>query len=286
MSKSYIAIIIVVVLLAGAALAYELTRKGNTQKDSSTTATQSSDTAQSPATASTVTESKKQAATGTAQNAPTSSNQDEPPLLLKSIGVNLDYYDPATNKAGDFLFTKEKLQFDRLFMGYGFVIPADVAQGGNAKSNPQPTFILPLGTKVLALVDGVVADIPTLYSNDFSVMVASSANSQWRYETEHVINPVVKKGDTVKAGQVVAEVSDYDKGSPAGYGIVEIGILKGGNPPQHICPFTYLDPTVKDDVFKKMTAFFKAWEGYISDPSLYDESNATPGCLATDPING
>ena len=286
MSKKYIALIIVVVLLAGGALAYALTRKGNAREGSSSTTTQSSDTAQSPSTASTVSERKKQAATGTAQNAPLSRSQDEPPLLLKSIGVNLDYYDPATNKAGDFLFTKEKLQFDRLFMGYGFVIPADVAQGGNAKSNPQPTFILPLGTKVLALVDGVVIDVPTLYSNDYSIMVADNANSQWRYETEHVINPVVKKGDTVKAGQVVAEVSNYDKGTPAGYGIVEIGILKGGNPPQHICPFAYLDPSVKDDVFKKLTAFFKAWEEYISNPSLYDESNATPGCLATDPING
>src|SRR3989344_8960841 len=42
---------------------------------------------------------------------------DTPPLLIKSIGVNLDYYDPATNRAGDFVFTKEKLQFNRLFMG-------------------------------------------------------------------------------------------------------------------------------------------------------------------------
>lgn len=288
MSKRSIVLIIVAIVLAGGVLAYALTRKGNTQKNSSPTAPQSGSSAQSLSgtITPTVGTGKKQAATGASQSAPSSRNQDQPPLLLKSIGVDLDYYDSATNKAGDFVFTKEKLQFNRLFMGYGFVIPAEIAQGGNAKSNPQPTFILPLGTKVLALVDGVVADVPTLYSNDFSVMVTDSANSQWRYETEHVINPLVKKGDTVKAGQVVAEVSNYDNGSPAGYGIVEIGILKGGNPPQHICPFAYLDPSIKDDVLKKLTALFTAWEGYIGDPSLYDESNATPGCLATDPING
>src|SRR3989344_6449755 len=34
------------------------------------------------------------------------SKEDEPPKL-KNIGFNLDYYNPATNRAGDFYFTKE-----------------------------------------------------------------------------------------------------------------------------------------------------------------------------------
>jgi len=74
--------------------------------------------------------------------------------------------------------------------------------------------------------------------------------SQEEYETEHIINPKVKVGDKVVAGQVIAEVSNYNKNLP-GFGIVEIGILKGGNPPQHICPFSYLDPSIKEETFKK-----------------------------------
>src|SRR3989344_6638866 len=58
------------------------------------------------------------------ENQQISQDTDEPPLKLKSIGVNLDYYDPKTNKAGDFVFTRQKLQFNRLFMDYGFFIPA------------------------------------------------------------------------------------------------------------------------------------------------------------------
>src|SRR3990167_2404096 len=170
-------------------------------------------------------------------------NPDEPPLLLKGIGVTLAEYDPATNKAGDFVFTKQKLQFDRIWMDYGFSIPASSA--GAAKRNPQPTFILPLGTKVRALVDGIVVDVPKLYSGDYSVMVAPDMKSRWRYETEHVINPTVKIGDRVAAGQVIAEVSDYDSRNTPGFGLVEIGILKGGSPPQHLCPFQYLDPSIK-----------------------------------------
>src|SRR3989338_6776651 len=60
------------------------------------------------------------------------SNTDEPPLKLKGIGVNFE----------DFKFTKEKLQFDRLFMGFGFVIPGSSSSSGQDKSNPQPTYVV------------------------------------------------------------------------------------------------------------------------------------------------
>lgn len=212
---------------------------------------------------------------------------DNPPLLLKSIGINLDAYDSTTGKFGDFVFTKNNLQFNVLFSEYGFTIPANMSASGQNKRNPQPTFILPMGTKVHSLVDGVVVGVPTLYSGDYSIQVASSINSQWRYETEHVTKPLVKQGDTVKAGQIIAEVSPHSKESNSGYGLVEIGILKGGNPPQHICPFAYLDPSVKDDIQNKLLAFYKAWEDYRGDANLYNEAGQeVPGCLTLDAIEG
>ncbi|MEX2028116.1 MAG: M23 family metallopeptidase [Candidatus Curtissbacteria bacterium] len=216
-------------------------------------------------------------------------NADEPPLKLKSIGVNFDYYDPKTGRAGDFKFTKQKLQFNRLFMGFGFVIPVNVSASGKPKANPQPTFILPLGTPVRSLVDGVVANTPMVWSGDYSIQVTKSGKlEKWIYETEHVMNPKVKVGDKVSAGQIIAEVSNFDKGVPEGFGAVEIGILKGGGegPPQHVCPFAYLDESIKEDTEKKIRAFFKAWEEYKGDTFLYDESLLTPGCLTLDPIEG
>lgn len=211
-------------------------------------------------------------------------NPDEPSLLLKGIGVNLAEYDPITNTAGDFVFTKQKLQFDRIWMDYAFSIPASSA--GAAKLNPQPTFILPLGTKVRSLVDGVVVDVPKLYSGDYSVMVAPDMKSRWRYETEHVINPIVKIGDRVVAGQVVAEVSDYDSRNTPGFGLVEIGILKGGNPPQHLCPFRYLDPSIQDDTQRKIRSFYRAWENYRGQSDLYDETVEPAGCLTLALVDG
>lgn len=205
---------------------------------------------------------------------------------IKHIGVNLDYYDPATNKAGDFTFTKEKFEFSRLFFEYGFTVPANSA--GPEKRNPQPTFILPLGTKVHALVDGEVYDVPKLYSDDFSIQVKAEG-SDLLFETEHVINVTVKKGDKVKAGDVIAEVSDYDARNYAGFGLVEIGVLKGSSsgPPQHLCTFDFLDESIKEDTLKKITAFQKSWEEYIGDPTIYDEANAyMPGCVFSEPIEG
>lgn len=212
---------------------------------------------------------------------------DEPPLKLKSIGVDLDYYDPSIGRAGDFVFTKQKLQFNRLFMGYGFFIPASSASPD--KKNPQPTFILPLGTPVRSLVDGVVAAIPTVWSGDYSIQVTKNGKlERWVYETEHVINLKVKVGDKVNAGQIIAEVSDFDKGAPPGFGAVEIGILHGGGEglPQHVCPFYYLDDSIKEETYANLRNLFKSWEEYIGDQTLYDESLPILGCLTLDPIEG
>ncbi len=201
-------------------------------------------------------------------------NTDEPPLKLKSIGVEFS----------DFKFTKEKLQFNRLFMGYGFFIPSSSASPD--KYNPQPTFVVPLGTPVRSLVDGVVANMPTLWSKDISIQVTADGKMQkWVYETEHVINPKVKVGDKVIAGQIIAEVGSFGGGDPPGYGAVEIGILKGGQTPEHVCPFEHLDESIKEETFKRMNDFFKSWEEYIGDQTLYNET-VTPGCLTLDPIEG
>ncbi|MFV1917101.1 MAG: M23 family metallopeptidase [Patescibacteria group bacterium] len=203
------------------------------------------------------------------------SQGEEPPVFIQNIGIDFE----------DFEFTKNPLAFDMLFIDYGFFIPKN--DMGPAKLNPQPTFILPLGTKVHALIDGVVVDTPKLYSGDYSVIVAPDKSSNWAYETEHVINVQVKLGDRVRAGQVVAEVSDYDTHNYGGLGLVEIGILKGGSPPKHLCPFKYLDPSIKQDIENKILEFYKSWEEFKGDENIYDESAyASPGCLTYDEIEG
>lgn len=217
---------------------------------------------------------------------PTLSGANAPPLYIKSLGVNLGSYDSATGKAGDFKFTNGKLQQNRLWMDYGHVIPGAGTSTGQDKANPQPTFILPMGTKVRSLVDGVVVGVPELYSHDFSILVASDEQSPWRYETEHVRNPLVRVGDRVTAGQIIAEVSDWSSAGNDGLGMVEIGLLKGGNPPQHFCPFQYLDPSVRTQFQDQIRQFYSAWESYKGDTTLYDEASMPMvGCRTLDPVD-
>jgi murein DD-endopeptidase MepM/ murein hydrolase activator NlpD len=220
----------------------------------------------------------------TGSNAQASAKKSE--VKIKNLGINLDYYNPDTGMAGDLKFTKANFAsgMQMLFSEYGYQVAASSA--GPAKKNPQPTFIAPLGTKVMSLVDGEVVNVPKLYSKDYSVHVQAEG-SDLIFETEHVINVKVKQGDKVKAGDVIAEVSDYDAKNYDGLGLMEIGILKGGNPPSHICPFDYLDDSIKESTLNKITALKKSWEEYRGDTTIYDEAKAViPGCLTREPIEG
>lgn len=209
---------------------------------------------------------------------------DEPPLRIKHLGIELGPYDAATGKAGDLVFHKDNLEYNVIFMPFGWQVPANDV--GPAKANPQPTFVAPIGTPVRSIVDGVVVDIPTLYSGDVSIQISDKKQSNWLYETEHVMNPTVKVGDRVTAGQVIAEVSDYTAQSMPGYGYFEIGILQGGNPPQHICPFAYLDPSAKTELESQLTQLYSDWEGYIGDTSLYNEAESPLGCVSLEAVEG
>jgi hypothetical protein len=210
-----------------------------------------------------------------------SNNSDE--ILIKHIGIDLAPYDPETKTVGDMVFTEEMLgEYDMPYFDYGFQVEASSA--APARKNPQPTFIVPLGTKVHSLVDGVVVSIPKLYSDDYSVHVGATKDSSTVVETEHIINVTVKVGDTVKAGDVLGEVSDYDAHNYAGMGLYEIGILIGGNPPSHICPFLYLDDSIKDNVNESLRSLYKAWNEYRGK-EVYDENIEVPGCIFTDSIS-
>lgn len=217
---------------------------------------------------------------GTTTNTQAKTNGNS--VVMKSIGFKLDYYNEATNSAGDIKFTKLPLFNDQIMGDFGQQDPR--SPNDATKRNPQPTFILPLGTKVLSLIDGTVTKVETLYSGDTTIWVSPRKDSTLNFETEHVNKVTIKVGDQVKSGQPIAEVSDYDTKAHAGFGIVEIGVLgQSGNHPSHTCPFQYLDASVKDDMYKKITALHQAWNKYLAK-DVYTGTYAIPGCVTTDPV--
>lgn len=208
------------------------------------------------------------------------------PVKIKSLPLAIDKYNAATGMAGDIKFVKESFSQgtpDMIMMGYGFQVPA--LDGSQGKTNPQPTFLAPAGTKVHALIDGKVVAIPTLYSKDFSIHMQGKG-SQLIFETEHVMNVTVKVGDQVKAGDVIAEVSTYDAKNIAGLGLVEIGVLQAGsdNPPTHLCTFDFLDDSIKAATLGKITQLETDWETFRGKTDLYGKEPIA-GCLTHDVIS-
>ncbi len=145
-----------------------------------------------------------------------------------------------------------------------------------------------MGTKVRSAVDGVVDRIADLWSTptlgDVSVMVKPDGLPGRCYvvvEFEHVAKPVVRAGDRVTAGQVIAEVGPLNSQGSKGLGIVEFGILTGsGNGrPLHVCPYAYFDPTVRVAQLAALARYLADWETYAGDPSLYNEGAWTGGVI-------
>lgn len=210
---------------------------------------------------------------------------EEPTIKLKSIGINLDYYDSKTNTAGNVKFTDQRYSFMPPFEEYGNWID----DNGRKYRNVQASFRVPEGTKILAPIDGFVYDVPKLYSGDYSVNIIPSMESRWQYGVEHVENPVVKPGDFVKAGQVVAVASTRKDNN--GWAFYELGLGKGtqnnDERPSGLCPFAYLDDSIKEETLKKIKALMLSWEEYRNNPEEYDE-NATsiPGCQTLEEVEG
>ena len=205
-------------------------------------------------------------------------------IKIKTIGWNIEEYDPATNKAGDMVFTKESFASDLIFTPYGL---ADIRSNDPTKINPQPVFFLPVGTNVLALGDGYINKLEKLYSGDYPIWIGSE-NATGKeelmypaYEHEHLINPTVKLGDKVKAGDVIGTVSDYDTQNHPGFGTIEIGKLNMDG--THTCVFVDLDKSVKDKINKDLTSIMAGWETYLGKPNIYaQESYKDPGCATYD----
>ena len=127
----------------------------------------------------------------------------------------------------------------RTFAGFGMPKPHDPNQ-----RIPQWEFTVPLGTPALSPVSGTVFDVPTLWSDDYSVMIRGDEGG-WIWEVEHVMNVEVSVGERVEAGQTIATASDFpERIDGKGFGIVELGLLEGGRVPTHHCPLLYIDQAV------------------------------------------
>jgi hypothetical protein len=233
---------------------------------------------------------------GTSSNAGISSSASIP-KVIQNWGLALAPYDAATGKAGVMQIagvtppTFGNPVDDALYRHIVGLYGEEV----RGKREAQTIFMAPLGTPVISMVDGTVCDLPKLYSNDFSVRVAptgtacSGSAAPILFEHEHLIEPTVKVGDKVKAGQQLGVVSDYNPHWKAkGLGVLDIGVFfskAGSTEPWHACPSNFLAPAKKDALLATLTSIENAWITQRGDPSLYNLAAQNPvGCLTQDDI--
>jgi len=221
------------------------------------------------------------------------------PKVIQNWGLAVDTYDSGSGKAGvmqikgvtppTFGNADDDAMYKHILGIYGLEV--------KGAKEPQMAFIAPLGTPVISMVDGTVCDLPTLYSNDYSVRVAPTGTTclpggiaSILFEHEHLINPTVKVGAKVKAGQQIGTVSDYNPHWKAkGLGLIETGVFFSKNDnsgkPWHACLANYLAPSKRASMLAVLTSIEQAWIAERNDPTLYNLAAQNPvGCLTTDDI--
>lgn len=234
----------------------------------------------------------------------------EIPPIIESWGVDVAPYDAASAKAG-------AIYVGSIPFPPGSVMTAPIQYYGEGPRrptdpadyvDPQMTFFVPLGTKVHAIVSGVVCAVTKLntgYSDDYSIGLGVVVDGQpaclpgpdgrqfgrvATWEHEHVMDPLVKVGDVVKAGQPIAVASYYTKDNwlyTSGFALYEIGILRSApdGRPMHVCPALYLAPEAKERMLADLATAARAYE-VNTGTQHYAPKTLETGCVSEKPSYG
>lgn len=192
------------------------------------------------------------------------------PPVLKNFGVRFEEWNKMTGRAGSFLFLPTE---NKLFLEYGVTVMGP----DGPKILPTFEYRVARDTDVLAAIDGVITKLTYQdQTKDYEIHIQPTAHSQWILEHDHISNPLISMGDTVKAGDILGKA-----GTLGGeLGRTEIMLFTGGSVITTYCPFKYLDPALKDVYREKILRYIKDWEEFKNNPALYnEESHVFPGCV-------
>lgn len=219
-----------------------------------------------------VTQKNKQSqsrSNGTKYNSSESSKTDDN-LSLFNLGINsMDEVNVTTAATREFTASGHK----------GFYIFGDILPGTPVRHNPNFEYAsMKEGSKIISAIDGVVGFVKQQpESNDYEVFLMTRENSRWVIGYDHVTDLKVKKGDTVKVGDVLGVPARQNNGLLR----FEFQVNKddGTNNTMHICPVTLLDKSVKDSWVEQLQTSQLKWE-QVTGLDLYDLTKQDPtGCL-------
>lgn len=193
-------------------------------------------------------------------------SSSEPDISLQNLGLaSLDSVNITTNATRE--FTSNGLK--------GFYIFGNKLSGGRTNPNFEYSSLKD-GTKVISAIDGIVAFIKEQAdSKDSEIFIQPKENSKWTIGYDHIVNVAVKKGASIKAGDVIGEPALQNNGLTR----FEIQINKDeGGITTHYCPTVLLATSVKDKVISELTNMQNSWEK-TTGLELYNLDSQDPiGC--------
>ena len=194
--------------------------------------------------------------------------------VLKNLGIDIQSWDKKTNRAGDFLFENKNYVDDKIFTEFAHKIVNDMGE----KLLPEIGFNIPVGTKIVSPIDGVITDVKFYEpSQDYIIFMKTDESSSWIVGFEHIYNMRVKTGDKVSAGQELAEASpSYGR---IEFGNVEINVWTAEEHIYKYCPFEFLDESLKPIYEEKLNRLASDWEKFIGKNVYKQENWIAPGCL-------
>jgi hypothetical protein len=190
-------------------------------------------------------------------------------FVIENLGVRFGPYDPVTNNAGDFYFTKD---FIKVFGEFG---SQTRDPDWNIKELPHFTYIIQNDAIIVSISEGEVVRIYYQEdSDDYDFSIRSLNDPAYDIVYDHLVNLQIRLGDIVLPGDTLGNPSPL----VSGLGIVEIMInnLETG---RSYCPFCCFKEETQDIYIQKIEQLMSDWETFKDDTSIYDEKNhVIPGC--------
>jgi hypothetical protein len=196
-------------------------------------------------------------------------NDQKGTFVISNLGVNFGPWNPATNRAGDFLFRASE---NKVFLEFGAEV---ITAEGGTKYLPTFEYLIWKEAFVFAIAEGRVNRFDYQpETEDYEIGTESTTNSDWEIGYDHVKNPRVGLGDVLAPGDTLGNPGTWG----GDLGRFEIMISNKSNGLSY-CPFCCFDSDSSEQYQFLVLQHMLDWEAFKGDTTVFDEKDHVyPGC--------
>ena len=194
-------------------------------------------------------------------NKSTDPETTESSLIISHLGVLFGPWNPATNRAGDFLFRASE---QKVFLEFGAVVGMP---GGGTKELPTYEYRIRKDAFVYAICDGKVTRfVYQSDTQDYEIGMRYSGNSDWEIGYDHIKNPRVGENDVVSAGDTLGNPGTWN----STLGRFEI-MINNLSTDHSYCPVIFFHSDSAAVFLQQIDRHIQDWETFKGDTTIYDD---------------